>query len=323
MLPCIIVQPNLELKKCVFKTPSKNIELHYSEHEKDSIFRLLNAIDGTKPIKKLADDFSSDISFDIESFINEMYSHHIIEDRSFPEGRSGIDALFELEDLANELLYKKLYKNSFWQACQSAKTKEDIPLNVMRGIVIENYHFLHRESYFDAPALSYVGNTNVRLAMNEFFAEEYGHDELLLKSLHSIGITRKELSMTIPLPQTMAMCNALAYWAHNDPIFFFTTFGILEGKDIKQDTFIESAIRIGLEKDFIVPVQAHSNINIKSDHGSLTRKIFYQIPIIDLPTIKRLRSQTYLFIELYDDFYTGIWNHYSNSSKLIRHLNDI
>lgn len=319
----MIVQPRFEQEKCIFGLYDQDIEFYFEKNEKEHVISLLNSMDGSKTTKQLKDEFAEVFSFDIENFINEMCKYSVLADDSFPEGRSGIDVLFELEDLANELLYKKLYKNIFWQKCQSAKTTNDIPLNVMYGLVIENYHFLYRESYFDAPVLSYVGNTNVRLAMNKFFAEEYGHDDLLLKSLNSIGITWEELSMTMPLPQTMAMCNALAYWAHNDPIFFFTTLGLLEGKDIKQDSFIDAAIRIGLENDFIAPVQAHSNINLKGGHGSLSREIFSQIPIIDLPTIRRLRSQTHLFIELYDDFYKGIWDHYSHATKLTRHLNYI
>lgn len=323
MLPRMIMQPALEPGKCLFKHHDVDIELQFEDRETNNVVRLLQAIDGTRSVDSLISEYSHDISFDIRSFISEMTKNRVIEDCAVPEGRSGIDVLFELEDLANELLYKKLYHNRFWTACQAAKSKNDIPLNVMRGLVIENYHFLYRESYFDAPVLSYVNNEKVRLAMNEFFSEEYGHDQLLLKSLNAIGITREALSITMPLPQTMAMCNALAYWAHNDPLFFFTTLGILEGKDIEQDSFIDAAIRIGLEKDFIAPVQAHSIINLKGEHGCLTRKIFADIPIIDLPTIKRLRSQTYLFVELYDDFYTGIWNHYAHTATLLRSLNDI
>ena len=70
--------------------------------------------------------------------------------------------------------------------------------------------------------------------MNEFYREEYGHDELILCGLNAIGITREDLADTMPLPGTMAMCNALAYWAMTDPIFFFSTLGILEGNGIKE-----------------------------------------------------------------------------------------
>ncbi|MEM5385970.1 iron-containing redox enzyme family protein [Paraburkholderia phymatum] len=234
--------------------------------------------------------------------------------------RSGLDVLLELEDLANELLYRTLYTNVFWEKCASASTRDDIPLNVIHGMIVENYHFLFRESYFDAPVLSYVANTGVRLAMNEFYAEEYGHDELLLKALTTLGVTREDLARTVPLPQTMALCNALAYWAHSDPLFFFSTLGILEGKDIKQDSFLDAAYRIGVDPALLRPVKAHSDINLHGGHGSLTRNIFSRIPAIAETDVRRMRAQTHLFIELYDQFYTGIWQHYSTSPTLLRKL---
>ncbi|MCO4880943.1 iron-containing redox enzyme family protein [Paraburkholderia caribensis] len=234
--------------------------------------------------------------------------------------RSGLDVLLELEDLANDLLYRTLYTNVFWEKCASASTGADIPLNVIHGMIVENYHFLFRESYFDAPVLSYVANTGVRLSMNEFYAEEYGHDELLLKALNTLGVTREDLARTVPLPQTMALCNALAFWAHSDPLFFFSTLGILEGKDIKQDSFLDAAYRIGVDPALLKPVKAHSDINLNGGHGSLTRKIFSRIPAIADADVRRMRAQTHLFIELYDQFYTGIWEHYSTSPALLRTL---
>ncbi|WP_353554029.1 iron-containing redox enzyme family protein [Paraburkholderia terrae] len=234
--------------------------------------------------------------------------------------RSGLDVLLELEDLANDLLYRTLYTNVFWEKCASASTSTDIPLNVIHGMIVENYHFLFRESYFDAPVLSYVANTGVRLSMNEFYAEEYGHDELLLKALTTLGVTREDLARTVPLPQTMALCNSLAFWAHSDPLFFFSTLGILEGKDIKQDSFLDAAYRIGVDPALLKPVKAHSDINLNGGHGSLTRKIFSRIPAIADADVRRMRAQTHLFIELYDQFYTGIWEHYSASPTLLRTL---
>ncbi|SDI35672.1 hypothetical protein SAMN04487926_115188 [Paraburkholderia steynii] len=234
--------------------------------------------------------------------------------------RSGLDVLLELEDLANDLLYRTLYTNVFWEKCASASTGTDIPLNVIHGMIVENYHFLFRESYFDAPVLSYVANTGVRLSMNEFYAEEYGHDELLLKALTTLGVTREDLARTVPLPQTMALCNSLAFWAHSDPLFFFSTLGILEGKDIKQDSFLDAAYRIGVDPALLKPVKAHSDINLNGGHGSLTRKIFSRIPAIADADVRRMRAQTHLFIELYDQFYTGIWEHYSTSPTLLRTL---
>jgi hypothetical protein len=255
--------------------------------------------------------------------IGHLAEHGIIRPVVPSTGKTGLEALLEIEDLSNRLLYETLYRNEFWVNCSKAEKPGDIPESVIYGMVIENYHFLFRESYFDAPVLSYVPNTNVRLAMNAFFAEEYGHDELLLKALNQIGITREDLAHTVPLPQTMALCNSLAYWSHNDPIFFFTTLGILEGKDIRQDSFLDASYRVGVDPEFLRPVKAHSDINLKGEHGSLTRKIFSQIPVVDEETMRRLRAQTHLFIELYDGFYSAVWGHYSRAGELLRRIGGI
>lgn len=256
----------------------------------------------------------------VEALLAGLKYNGIIRPSIAAEGKTGMEVLLEIEDLSNRLLYETLYRNTFWVNCIQAEKKGDVPDSVVHGMVIENYHFLFRESYFDAPVLSYVPNTRVRLAMNAFFAEEYGHDELLLQALNRIGLSREDLQKTVPLPQTMALCNALAYWAHNDPIFFFTTLGVLEGKDIRQDSFLEAAKRVGIDSEFIKPVKAHSDINLEGEHGSLTRKIFSEIPIVDVETIKRLHAQTHLFIELYDAFYTAVWQHYSDPKALSRRI---
>ncbi|OHX13351.1 hypothetical protein BI347_07385 [Chromobacterium sphagni] len=258
----------------------------------------------------------------IRHLLASLEDYGVIRSVAPAAGKTGMETLLEIEDLSNHLLYQTLYRNAFWVNCQNASQPGDIPEKVFHGMVIENYHFLFRESYFDAPVLSYVPNTRVRLAMNAFFAEEYGHDELLLQALNRIGISREDLARAVPLPQTMALCNALAYWSHNDPLFFFTTLGILEGKDIRQDSFLDAAYRLGLDPAFLRPVKAHSDINLKGEHGSLTRQIFSQIDVVDLETVRRMHAQTHLFVELYDAFYSAVWRHYSGDGPLLRRIED-
>ncbi|WP_050568348.1 iron-containing redox enzyme family protein [Dickeya chrysanthemi] len=229
---------------------------------------------------------------------------------------SGTECLLEVEDLQNKLLYEVLYKNIFWEKCQTPK---DVPLNVFIGMGIENYHFLYRESWFDAPILSWQGSKSARVLMNEFFCEEYGHDELILKSLNAVGITREDIFKTVPLPETLALCNALAYWAANDPLFFYTTLGVLEGKDLKLDSYVsamENSDNVPL--DFIQYIKDHSMINLNEEHGNLGRELFKKIPVISRTDADRLKSNTYLFIDIYNKFYSAIWQHYSASEQLLR-----
>lgn len=288
----------------------------------DRLLRLLRRMDGRHTLAELAAEIGDEAA--AGQVVAELDRHLLLDDSAPAPSRSGLDVLLELEDLANDLHERIMYHNVYWTALRDPSP--DLPRSVLHGFCIENYHFLFRESYFDAPVLSYQPSTKVRLIMNEFYREEYGHDEIILRSLNGLGISREDLADTMPLPQTMALCNALSWWATTDPIFFFTTLGILEGKDIKegeQDFFLDACDELGMPADFVKPMRAHANINRDSEHGNLTRAIFREIHCLDEATVRRLRSQTHLFFGLYDAFFTGIWEYYSAAPSLLRRVSSL
>lgn len=287
------------------------------------IARVLRRLDGETGIAHVVSDEASLSEDDGRNLIESLDAAGLIDDMTPVECRSAVDVILELEDIVEDLCTKTIFQNPFWRKCLAVCGPGDLPERLAIGMVIENWHFLFRESYFDAPVLSYVPHTEVRLVMNRFFGEEYGHDEILLKSLNAVGLTREDMRDAIPLPETMALCNALAYWAHNDPLFFFTTLGLLEGQGLKKDSFIEACERAGLADDFIEPLRVHSNINIGAGHGNLTREIFKHVPALSHATVARLRSQMPLFVELYDAFYAGVWRYYTSDAPLLRRVSEL
>ena len=200
------------------------------------------------------------------------------------------------------------------------QTSQPVPEQVLYGTIVENYHFLFRESWFDAPVLSYAYSRGARVHLIEFFAEEAGHDELILRSLVQLGYSRDDLADTLPLQSTAALCNALAWWSRTDPLFFITTIGVLEGRDLAVDSFVLACERQGIDPLVVGPMRRHSEINLKGEHGSLTREVFAEIPAVDGATFARLHAQTHLFVELYDNFYRGIWEHYITAPTLLRRI---
>lgn len=245
------------------------------------------------------------------------------DDGATPAFRTGSEVILELEEMVERYCAETIFQNPFWKACLAVKGPGDLPERLAVGMIIENWHFLFRESYFDAPVLSYVPNTAVRLLLNQFFSEEYGHDEILLRALNFAGLSREDMADAVPLPETMGLCNALAWWAHTDPLFFFTTLGLLEGQGMKHDSFIEACERAALADGLVGPLRTHANINLNAAHGSLTRSIFAQIPVLDRSTVARLKAQTRLFVELYDALYSGIWRYYGSDAPLLRRVSDL
>jgi len=285
--------------------------------------RLLRRFDGDTELQTIVAEEPLLSASAADELIQSLDVAGLIDDAAPITCRAGLEVILEIEELVESYCATTIYENSFWRTCLAARQPGDVSQKLASGMVIENWHFLFRESYFDAPVLSYVPNTQVRLLLNQFFSEEYGHDEILLRSLNFIGLSREDMADAIPLPETMALCNALAHWAHTDPRFFFTTLGLLEGQGMKHDSFIEACERSGLAEDFIAPLRAHANINIKAAHGNLTRAIFQTIGVLDLSTVARLKRQAHLFVEIYDDFYTGVWRHYSSDAPLLRRVSEL
>ena len=163
----------------------------------DEVQGLLARMDGATPTEDLvAAELDEDA---VHGFLAALDGHALLDDATRPQARSGLDVLLELEDLSAGLERRIMYHNEFWAALRD--TPQSVNPAVFYGFTIENYHFLHRESYFDSPVLSYQASTGARLIMNEFYREEYGHDELILCGLNAIGITREDLADTMPLPE--------------------------------------------------------------------------------------------------------------------------
>lgn len=283
-----------------------------------AVARTLARLDGKTGLDDLIRAEPALLREDMNNLLASLDRAGLIDDATPPAFHTGSNVILELEEIVEAHCAATIFRNPFWQACLAAQHPGDLPDHLVVGMIIENWHFLFRESYFDAPVLSYVPNTAVRRLLNQFFSEEYGHDEILLQALSFAGISRDDMRDAIPLPQTMALCNALAYWAHTDPLFFFCTLGLLEGQALKQDSFIDACERTGVADGLVDPLKVHANINIGKAHGNLTRAIFKQIEVIDPATVARLKRQTHLFVELYDDFYTAIWRHYSAAPALRR-----
>jgi hypothetical protein len=222
---------------------------------------------------------------------------------------TGRQLILLVEDRYNRASARTLQRNPFWRAM--VERPKDIPDAVYHGMCIENYHLLCRESYFDAPVLSFPSSRRVRELINEFYVEEIGHDRILLQALRSIGLSEEELNASVPLAATMGLCNSLSYWARHDPLFFLTTLGPLEGRDVDVDSFVLAAETKGLPESFVGPIRTHAHINRDSEHGLLTREIFEELPVVSAHDACRVLELTGLFIAVYDRFYTNIWNHYS------------
>ncbi|NDL64750.1 iron-containing redox enzyme family protein [Acerihabitans arboris] len=280
-------------------------------------YNFLLLLDGKTSIPDIIKKNKTQISCEDAALLIDCLSESGLLTRNLPtEFLSGKEAILEIEDVQNRLMDKSLYNNIFWKKCN---TPSEIPENVFVGVAIENYHLLARGSSFDAHALYFHGCRKTRQAMNTVFCNENGHAEIILSALTLLGMDEQDIINSVPLPETLGLANSLAYWSANDPLFFFSTMEVIEGKDAEVDSYVIAMEQSGrMDGQFVEKIKSHSIINMEHNHTSFGRQLFANIPVISRDALIKMKRQTHLFVELYDAYYRAIWNYYSHSHTLLR-----
>lgn len=322
MRPRIACKVNIYKEQIILSQDGRDFCFQINGRTRETLQKLFSMMDGTRTISELEQIFFPNNPGAINTILRHLDEQCLLDDAAELRIHSGSGTLLQLETLINELLDDRINKNEFTNKINS--TISDLPINVLYGFVIEQYHFLSQKCYFVSPVLGFQSLKNVRQLINELYCREYGQDELLIEALNAIGISREELAETMPLPETMAMCNGLTYWANFEPLFFFSTLGVLADQTLKNfEIYLKACERFELGDRFIDPIRQLVTTKLRNEQENLTRRIFQEIVHIDKETQQRFRGQTYLFIEMYNNLHTAIWKHYSSTSNLLRRVSAI
>ncbi|NEO96848.1 MAG: iron-containing redox enzyme family protein, partial [Moorea sp. SIO3G5] len=270
-------------------------------------------------IGELQELFAPDNPEVIQAILQGLEEQALLDDATPFKVHSGIDTLLELEDFTNELLETTVEGNLFWKAITS--NESELPINVLYGFGIEHYHLSCHRWNWEFPVLGCQNYTKVRQLINQLSGQESGQDQLWLKALNGIGISDEDLKDAIALPETVAIGNALAYWANSEPLVFLSNLGVLKRQTYHHlASYLAACERVNLESGFIDPIRELVNSNLTVESENLIHRIFQDIAHVDQQTRQRLGDQIYLFIEMYNNFCRAIWNYYSCTSDLLRRV---
>jgi hypothetical protein len=282
----------------------------------DQLMALLLDLDGRHRVDDLPAGSGLDRD-EVVQVLTQLDAGGFLDDPTMPSLESALGVGFTIEDDLNRLFADQIETSRFWT--ELSECPEDVPHNVYYGMAIENWHFLYREHLFDSAVLSFPNSREVRAALNEFYIEEHRHDDIVLKAFEALGIRPDQMRAGRPLPSTMALVNGLAFWARTDPLFFLATVSVLEGGpgagEDGTDSFLEAADRAGVSESFLGPLREHARINAGHGHGRVSRELFDLLPAVNEAEEVRMRAQCPLFMELYRNFYDGIWEYWSDPAR--------
>ncbi|MBC6418860.1 MAG: hypothetical protein GDA44_08775 [Prochloron sp. SP5CPC1] len=310
MHPRLACKVNLYPERIIFTQNSRSVQIQIDSRSGEMFQKLFSMMDGTKNIGEIQQILFPRHPQLLNTILTNLDKEGLLDDVVPLRVYSGMDTILELEDLTQELLSKKqIEENLFSQPIQS---------NLLYGFGIEYYHVFSRKCSFHSPVLGFPGSTKVRQLMNQQYLREYGQEELLLEALNTVGISGEDLARTTPLPETMAICHGLSYWANFEPLFFLSILSLFTKSQVRNfQSYIKAIEQFQGDSPFIEPIRKLTNQLIRKPE-SLTRSIFQEISPIDKEKRQRLRGQTYLFVEMLNNFSRAIGKHYSSTQDLLR-----
>ena len=321
LYPKLAASVNSYQDKIIFSQEGRDFAFKINRQTGDKLKKVLIMMDGTSSLTKLQNIFSLNNPELINTLVRYLDENKLLDDAYDIEIESSLNTLLELEIFTNELLKNQVFQHNFRLIKPDSF---DSQLNLIYGFTIEIYHFYSHKTYIDSSALSFPDSTEIRQLINQLYCKEYGQDRLLLEALNSIGINNEDLINTMPLPQTMAICNSLAYWASFDSLFYFSILGVLANQNIKNLTsYLQVCEGLKMDSSFLNPIKKLIGSQQNSEAKNIAHQIFQDIHRVDEQAKQRLKTQIHLFAEIYINFYNAIFDYYSDTNSFLRRVSAI
>ncbi|MEM9088566.1 MAG: pyrroloquinoline quinone biosynthesis protein PqqC [Cyanobacteria bacterium P01_F01_bin.53] len=166
------------------------------------------------------------------------------------------------------------------------------------GYALESYQITHLCTRLLAPALAHPGSPTTQKHLQDFFVSELNHDQLLEKSLSSVGVAPTALTQMQPLPMTFAVCSSLSVFAQQDPLSFKAALMLFEEDDKAfYELFIQQCQALAMPTDFYQPILQHAHINDEGGHDQLTALLMNEIAYVSQAEQQRVKKNMTVLIE--------------------------
>ncbi|MGB3535913.1 MAG: hypothetical protein WBA13_20660 [Microcoleaceae cyanobacterium] len=287
-------------------------------HTIEGIKRLLLKMNGHHHLQELIQHFFPENPEQINTFIQPLVNQGFIEDAKNTSLDLKQKSILKWEQLFAKQLSEELQQ----QSLQLFAASPSVSIN--QGFIIEYYHLLSHTSDFYTPLLSFQHSTKIRHYLNQFYGKIYRQNELLFQGCQQLGISPVDLEAALPLPETVALSNALTFWSYSDPLFCISLLAIWEVQLLQTWTiYLNQFYLDSVNALFLETIQQFIQLKIKSKPEELGYLIVSDISPFEDSILARFKRQMHLFIELNHNFNNAIANYYSSTSCLIRNFSNI
>lgn len=166
----------------------------------------------------------------------------------------------------------------------------------LRGIIIENYHYVRAAMMRQVTSLQSDMPPNVYDLIRDYIRSEAMHDELFIECLTRWGLPIDELRRTQPLTGTRLFIDSRRSLGLAGPLHYLSGTTITEihpevysRMGSPYDTWITN---YGISEEILRPINRHIKDDIESNHGSLFERVINEYDEIPLNVASSLVQAT-------------------------------
>lgn len=305
----LMAKVNFIQEQIIFSRQGQDFAIQVNPKANHKLKKLFSLMNGTKTLREIQQYFSSQEQEFVNNLISVLDKNGFIDEKEILQIDSALGILSELE----------LLRKTSINPLNLSHPKSSV--NIIYGFMIESYHLASQFSAIYSPLLHLQASTKIRQVIQEYYHHIYGQEQLLLNVLQCLNINQEDLISSIPLAETVALSNALTYWANYEPIFLMSSLDEVNYQLFKHYNFgLEKSNQLSLDVSFINAIE---KLLISQPSINLSHRIFQEIELIELTMKKRLKSENYLLTELFNNFYQAIDKHYSLTTELLEKVTDI
>jgi hypothetical protein len=145
----------------------------------------------------------------------------------------------------------------------------------LRGILIENYHYVRAAAVRQSPLLSHAAPPAVFDLVRDFVTDEAAHEGYFLAALTHWGLAEHDIQQAVPLTAT-AQFIALQYrLAHLSVLDYLAGSAVLEVDPQvyahQGDPYAQWETTYGIDPEILAPVRQHIRDDVTCGHAQLFR----------------------------------------------------
>lgn len=299
---------------------SRRFALKLTGLDLTTFWNVILLLDGEHSIGEIAGILKLS-SLDLENLIGRLSQLGLVQQARYPQSRD-VDSGQFLEDfLATATMWKR---HLFRRAVFNRIIQHPGHLNLLRGLLLETYHYIGMtEAAIKAAREKHI-DTAVGCIIDELANSEEDHQKLLLTCLSSAGVETDSIDSWVPLPSTTAVGAFIENTARSDALGFLSLFCISEAYKTEHRGAVTYLDKIedanSLGRGALDGLRQHLSADVSASHSNVFAKAIESLDGIDFTLADRMINTIHTYKHLLEGWYDEIYETYGHlQSPFIPH----